>query len=279
MNNTKLNVGDIVKGNFTLFVNDEIMTEYTKQCSIELGKEQYLPNFDEYLINRKVKPSLEVKLSFAKNYPIEALAGKNAKVIIEEVQVTYSHHKGHEAKNSKEVENLKAEIETLKAKLAEKEHKILLDEYMYKEKLETLQTKAKEKLEAEQAHLHSKMKHEKAEIKKYALQGFLEDFIEPFNNFLAATNAGANSDNAIVKNYCYGFSIVAKQFTNLLEQHGAFIIQPEVGSEFNPEQEEVLDFVADETKANNTIVRVVRLGLSIDDRLVKPAGVIVVKNS
>ncbi|MFV8480138.1 nucleotide exchange factor GrpE [Mycoplasma sp. AA7A] len=279
MNNTKLNVGDIVKGNFTLFIGDEIITQYTKQCGIELGQDQYLPNFDEYLINRKVKPNLEVKLNFAKNYPIEALAGKNAKVIIEEVQVTHKHIKGNENQNNNEIETLKSEIESLKTKLAEKERKILLDEYMYKEKLESLQTKAKEKLEAEQAHLHSKMKHEKAEIKKYALQGFLEDFIEPFNNFLAATNAGANSDNPVVKNYCYGFSIVAKQFTNLLEQNGALIIQPEIGSEFNPEQEEVLDFITDETKENNTIVRVARLGLSIDDRLVKPAGVIVVKNN
>ncbi|MFV8459034.1 nucleotide exchange factor GrpE [Mycoplasma sp. CR] len=277
MNNTKLNVGDILKGNFTLFIGDQIIPEYTKQIIIELGQEQYLPNFDEYLINRKVKPTLEVKINFAKTYPIANLAGQNVKVVIEEVKVTYMSKKGHA--NNNEVEALKNEVETLKAKLAEKERKILLDEYMYKEKLENLQAKAKSQLETEQANLHEKMKQEKAEIKKYALQGFFEDFIEPFNNFLAATNAGVNSENAVVKNYCYGFSIVAKQFTNLLENNGAVIIQPEVGSEFNPEQEEVLDFVVDETKANNTIVRVVRLGLSIDQRLVKPAGVVVVKNN
>ncbi|MHA3785929.1 nucleotide exchange factor GrpE [Mycoplasma sp. Z463D] len=279
MNSTKLNVGDVIKGNFTLFLGDEIVPEYTKQTSIELGKEQYLPNFDEYLINRKVKPTLEVKLSFSKTYPLENLAGKTAKVVIEEIHVKHASKAKDSKQDQEEIAKLQAEVAELKAKLAEKEHKILVDEYMYKEKLESLQAKAKEKLEAEQAHLHEKMKNEKAEIKKYALQGFFEDFIEPFNNFLAATNAGTNSDNDIVRNYCYGFSIVAKQFTNLLEDNGAYIVEPQVGNEFNPEKEEVLDFVVDESKENNTIVRVVRLGLAIDSRLVKPAGVIVVKNN
>ncbi|SJZ48629.1 nucleotide exchange factor GrpE [Mycoplasmopsis verecunda] len=284
MNSSKLNLGDTLSGNFTLFIDDKIVKEYTKQLEIKLGKEQYLPNFDQYLVNRKVKSNLEVKLSFPKNYEIEELGGKKAKVVIEEIKVKHTTHDKHEEHNKNEhvhntrITELEKEVADLKAKLFEKDHKMLIQEYAFKEKLESIQSKAKEKLEAEQAHMHQKLKNEKNEIKKYALQSFFEDFIEPFNNLLAATNAGISSDNEVVKNYCYGFSIVVKQFTNLLEENGALIIQPEIGQEFNPEKEEVIDFVKDETKANNTIIRVVRLGLSIDSRLVKPAGVVVVKN-
>ncbi|WLP85740.1 nucleotide exchange factor GrpE [Mycoplasma seminis] len=273
MNNTKLHIGNKISGDFTLYIEEQIIPEYSKHAEITLGKEEYLPNFDEYLIGRKVKEDMEVKFTFAKNYPIAALAGNKAKVEIKNLTLAAG-----EDKNEYKITELEKEIAELKAKLADKEHKLITQEYVYKNKLEEIQAKAKTSLEAEHHKMHEKLAHEKKEIKKYALQGFFEDFMQPYNNFMAATNAGVNSDSEVVRNYCYGFSIVTKQFATLLEEHGAYIVEPEVGSEFDPETSEVFDFIQDESKTNNTIVKVVRLGLKIDARLVKPAGVIVVKN-
>ncbi|QNM93782.1 nucleotide exchange factor GrpE [Mycoplasma sp. Pen4] len=281
MTKNKLYNNDVLKGDFTLYVEDQLVPEYSKFFEITIGKNEYLPDVDEFLINRKVKDSLEVKLTFNKHYAIQEFAGKTAKIEIKNIEIIKDT-----ASNNDELEQLKSQLAQAQLELINKDKRIVelemqykRAEWTFKEKATELTTKAKEQVEAKQNELVEKMNQEKAQIKKYALQKFLEDFIEPFNNFQLANQAGINSDDAKVKNYCLGFSMIARQFIMLLEQHNASLIEPQVGAEFNPEQEEVIDFVQDETKANNTIVRLVRYGLKIEDRLVKPASVVVVKNN
>ncbi|WP_334687844.1 nucleotide exchange factor GrpE [Mycoplasmopsis cynos] len=103
-----------------------------------------------------------------------------------------------------------------------------------------------------------------------------ESFAIPFNNFISAISAEENSPTQEVQNYCLGFNIVSKQFENLLEENGVQLIRPELNTEFNPEFQEAIDFKED-SESHNKVLKVVRLGFSLNGRVVVPASVILSK--
>ncbi|UUM20259.1 nucleotide exchange factor GrpE [Mycoplasma sp. 2045] len=295
--NNYLTKGKIFEGNkitaeFELFLDSKEIIEFKGKKTIRVGKNEYLPDFDKYLIGQKFNKKLTIKLVFPSDYIFKDFRGKKAYVNLKDIKLQNSHIKKEESKaNDKEKELLASEIEklnaekiqlssqidSLNAKVKELENKIQLDQYTYKLKLQELDGNFKQKYEELVTKTNETKKQEVLENKKYALSKFLEEFMEPYNNYMGAMNAGLNSDNEVVKNYCFGFSIVAKQFENLFNENGAQLIDPIVGSEFDAHTQEVVQIEHDNNKADNSIIRVVRYGLKIGDRVVKPASVVISK--
>ncbi|MCU9939835.1 nucleotide exchange factor GrpE [Mycoplasmopsis felis] len=130
-------------------------------------------------------------------------------------------------------------------------------------------------MDKEKELLFEKLQKEKETIKQFALQNFLEDFMTLFNNLTMAVNAGSNSTSQEVKNYNLGFNIVLQQFENVFNNHNVELIKPDLESEFNPDVQEVIDFIEDNT--NNIIKKVVSYGIKLNGRLITPAKVILTK--
>jgi len=72
-----------------------------------------------------------------------------------------------------------------------------------------------------------------------------------------------------------GLAMVVKQFKDILTQEGIEEIQAE-GSEFNPNEHEAVE--TQEGENNNTVAQVVTKGYKIEDKVIRPAKVVVVKS-
>ncbi|EIE41997.1 chaperone protein GrpE [Mycoplasmopsis canis UFG1] len=270
MTNIKIKHNDILKANFKLIIEDAIISEYSNKYEIVVGKNEYLPDFDDYLNGRKIKDNLEIKFSFPKNYSIRDFAGKKA--IVEMSEIVLSENNSSKTND----DELKKKIAELEAKLSLKELEIIKLSEAYKLKANEFGSKTQEKIEQITNEYKEKLDQEKKEIKKYALQSFAEDFAIPYNNFISAIKAGENSQSAEVKNYVYGFNIVAKQFESLLNDNNIQLIKPEINSEFDPTLQEVVDFKESE-ESNNKIIKVIRYGFSLNGRVIVPSSVVLSK--
>ncbi|WP_426461146.1 nucleotide exchange factor GrpE [Mycoplasma hafezii] len=282
MKTNKISVNDIVKGKFDLYVEGTHQPEYSGDKEIVIGQEQFLPQFDEKILNRKYKRHLEIKFTFPKDYEIQEFQRKTALVLINNIEVLSPEKE--ETKATKEakqddakLKELEARISELENKLNEKDTQIRVMEYSFKEKADELTKKATEKLNEKINELQNKTNETIKEKQAYALARFIEDLEVPFNNLAMATKAGENSDNIQVKNYCIGFSMVVSQFEQVFSDHNIQLITPELGTEFDANISQIVDWGYMPELKNHVVLKVVRQGIKIADRVVKPASVIVNK--
>ena len=101
----------------------------------------------------------------------------------------------------------------------------------------------------------------------------LEDLLSVLDN-LGFGLAAAKAPNADLKNLVGGISMVQDQLKNVLSQHGLKEINP-VGQAFDPNQHEAIAAQPNAEIAEGSVVQVVRIGYSLNGRLLRPASVIV----
>jgi molecular chaperone GrpE len=65
-------------------------------------------------------------------------------------------------------------------------------------------------------------------------------------------------------------------FVQVLEKHGLKRLNP-VGEKFDPEQHQAISMIEDENVKSDHVINVMQKGFSLNDRLVRPAMVIVAK--
>ncbi len=65
-------------------------------------------------------------------------------------------------------------------------------------------------------------------------------------------------------------------FIQVLEKHGLQELDP-IGEKFDPEQHQAISMVEDKSAEPNTVVSVMQKGFMLNERLVRPAMVIVSK--
>ena len=75
-----------------------------------------------------------------------------------------------------------------------------------------------------------------------------------------------------------GLKLILKSYEDALETGGIISIDPK-GEPFNPEQHEALSVIENEDLEPNSIVEVIQRGFMIQDRVLRPAKVIVTKKN
>ena len=75
-----------------------------------------------------------------------------------------------------------------------------------------------------------------------------------------------------------GLRLILKSYEDALETGGIISIDPK-GEPFNPEQHEALSVIENEDLEPNSIVEVIQRGFMIQDRVLRPAKVIVTKKN
>ena len=110
---------------------------------------------------------------------------------------------------------------------------------------------------------------------KYALDGFVKALLE-VKDSLSMGLKSAMDKNATLEHTIEGLELTNKVFNSTLEKFGVETIDP-IGEKFNPELHEAVTMMPMPDKESNTVLEVVHVGFTLNDRLVRPAMVIIVQ--
>lgn len=134
------------------------------------------------------------------------------------------------------------------------------------------------RLVADFRNLQETTKREIQKAKDFALQKFAKDLLELIDNFGHALRAITPEllENKEVKDMYDGVELTRNVFIKTLNRHGIAPIDPE-GEKFDPNRHEALFEVPMPDKEPGTVMHVEQHGYSLNDRVLRPAKVGVVK--
>jgi len=113
---------------------------------------------------------------------------------------------------------------------------------------------------------------EKDELRQFAAANVVEDIIPILDNLgLGLAAARQQTD---VKAIVDGVGLVLEQFRGALAKHGLKEINPQ-GQPFDPNQHDCISHQPSPTVPEEKVSQVVRLGYTLNGRLVRPASVVV----
>jgi molecular chaperone GrpE len=114
---------------------------------------------------------------------------------------------------------------------------------------------------------------EKEDAVKYANASLLERLIPIIDNFELGLAAAGSAENSPI---LAGMSMVARQLTDFLAEFGVTPIDA-TGQSFDPNQHEALAQEHHATIGEGKVIRQLRKGFKLKDRLLRPANVVVSK--
>jgi molecular chaperone GrpE len=132
---------------------------------------------------------------------------------------------------------------------------------------------------AEMDNLRKRADREKEETAKYAITRFARDVVTVADNFERAVQAvppGAAEQDSALQSLVEGVSMTEREFLNVLERYGVKRVSPK-GEMFNPHQHQAMMEMQNLEVAPGTILEVFQPGYLIEDRILRPAMVVVAK--
>ncbi|MDD3122972.1 MAG: nucleotide exchange factor GrpE [Candidatus Izemoplasmatales bacterium] len=180
---------------------------------------------------------------------------------VPEVKEDNTSSKSAEASGQKEEKHKKKKKETMEDQL-----EIISDE------LKEVKDKYFRAL-AEMDNYKKRMTDDLKKERTYAAYNLSDKLIDSIEIFDQALNVQTEDPN--FKNFLFGFRMIKDMFMNALNQEGVTLINTTVGEIFDPVTEHAVDTSYDETKPENTILKIVKKGYKFKDRLLRPAMVII----
>ncbi len=155
------------------------------------------------------------------------------------------------------------------------------DPFVVLENLQRESTDLKDKLLrtlAEMENLRRRTEREVADAKTYGVTSFARDMLTFADNLRRAIDSvpaeiRASAEGA-VRTLIDGLELTERDFVSRLDRHGVKKLDPK-GSKFDPNTQEALFEVPDDSIPNGTVVQVVEPGYAIGDRVLRPAKVAV----
>jgi molecular chaperone GrpE len=119
-----------------------------------------------------------------------------------------------------------------------------------------------------------RMSKEREEAIKFANSSFLERLIPVLDNFEFGLQAARSATSPV--SILEGMTMVQKQFQDFLSSAGIEVIDA-TGQRFDPQVHEAIAQEENELAPEGTVIRQVRRGYKLRDRLIRPANVVVSK--
>ncbi len=154
--------------------------------------------------------------------------------------------------------------------------------------LETLQAELDEALrKAEEEHdallraradienMRRRHEQELEKARKYALERFAQELL-PVVDSLEMGVAAAQAENATLDKVREGTELTLKMLQGVLEKFGIEAVHPH-GEPFNPELHQAMSTQESAEHAPNTVMNVMQKGYTLNERLIRPAMVVVSK--
>jgi molecular chaperone GrpE len=164
------------------------------------------------------------------------------------------------AEPAQPIAEINAAVETLKGQVADLTDRLL-------------------RAHADLDNLRKRAEREKEETAKYAITRFARDVVTVADNFERAVQAvpqGATDQDPALKSLVDGVSMTEREFLNVLERFGVKRVTPK-GEMFNPHQHQAMMEMQNLEVAPGTILDVFQPGYTIEDRVLRPAMVVVAK--
>jgi molecular chaperone GrpE len=132
---------------------------------------------------------------------------------------------------------------------------------------------------AEMDNLRKRTERDKEDTAKYAISKFAREVLSIGDNLqraMAAVPPGAADADPALKALIDGVSMTDREFLNILERNGVKRLVPE-GQPFNPHQHQAMTEIENRDVAPGTVVQVYQPGYILEDRVLRPAMVVVAK--
>jgi molecular chaperone GrpE len=132
---------------------------------------------------------------------------------------------------------------------------------------------------AEMDNMRKRLEKEKIDAHKYAVSKFARDVVTVGDNFqraIAAVPPLAVEQTPELKSFMDGVAMTERELLNALERHGIKRIDP-VGEAFNPHMHQAVMEAEKADVPSGTVVQVFQPGYMIEDRVLRPAMVVVAK--
>jgi molecular chaperone GrpE len=110
---------------------------------------------------------------------------------------------------------------------------------------------------------------------KYALKNFIEDLL-PVVDSMEMGQAAAAAENATLDSIREGSELTMTMLMQVLERSGLQQIDP-LGEKFDPEKHQAISMTEAQGVESNSIIEVMQKGFLLNDRLIRPAMVVVAK--
>lgn len=125
---------------------------------------------------------------------------------------------------------------------------------------------------AELDNFRKRMSREKLDAVRYGNQGLLEELLPVLDNFDMGMQAAAQEQGSMLY---MGMQMVLNQLNEFLGSQNVEEIPAQAGGEFDPNLHEALSQEPSDEIDEGKIIRVVRKGYRIGERLLRPSNVIV----
>lgn len=125
--------------------------------------------------------------------------------------------------------------------------------------------------QADQQNQARRHQRDQADFRKFAAATVLEDLLPALDSLRLGLASAEGQPGAAV---AAGFALAVQQLDAALASHGLREI-PALGLPFDPARHEALSQEISADKPEGTVVRVLRTGWTLHDRLLRPAGVVV----
>ena len=125
---------------------------------------------------------------------------------------------------------------------------------------------------ADMENFRKRTLREKEELRLYAVSGLMEDVVPIIDNL--GLGLAAAKQKTDVKSIVDGVSMTLEQFKTTLGRHGLKEINP-TGQKFDPNFHECISHQPSGEIGEEHVIQVVRLGYTLNGRLLRPASVIV----
>ena len=129
---------------------------------------------------------------------------------------------------------------------------------------------------AEMENLRRRTERETADTRLYAVTAFARDMLSVADNLRRALDSlpaeARVAADAAIKTMIEGVDLTERDLLKTLERHGVKKREP-MGEKFDPNFDQAMFEVPDETKPNGTVVQVIQPGYVIGERVLRPSSV------
>lgn len=129
---------------------------------------------------------------------------------------------------------------------------------------------------ADRDNYRKRVVREKDELRMSVVASIIESLFPVIDNLILGLEAAEKHEKT--ENIVKGFHMVLDQFRAVLGERGVKVLNPE-GEAFNPSYHDCMSFLPSEDVAKNVVIEVVRVGYLLNERLLRPASVVVSKGS
>lgn len=133
-----------------------------------------------------------------------------------------------------------------------------------------------QRAQAELENVRNRTEKDIVNARKFALENFMNALLPALDSLDKGIETFEEKEELKGSAVTDGIKMTAKMLVDILQKFGVQVIDPQ-GEKFNPQLHEALSAIPQENTEANTIVQVIQKGYSLNERVIRPARVIIVR--